>query len=102
MQVTVNFRHMDSSEPLRDYAVKKLEKLGIYLHEPVRVEVWISVGKKGQQAEAEVRSKGYDEKFSVEGKPDAYALVDMLEEKVEKALRRHKEKIKDHKNNKAD
>ena len=97
MHINVTFRHMESSDAIKSYVDKRFTKLERYLHDPIKFEVWLAVEKSLHTAEAEVISKGYDAKFQADGKPDIYAAIDNLASKMEKAIRRHKEKVKDHK-----
>ena len=58
MQVTVTFRHMDSSEPLRKYALEKSERLAKYLFEPIDIHWTLSVEKIRHIADATASANG--------------------------------------------
>ena len=47
MNVSVMFRHMDSSDALRNYAAEKMERVKKYLIEPATVHWVLSVEKSG-------------------------------------------------------
>lgn len=96
MHVNVTFRHMDSSEPLRQYAVEKTERLSKYLLDPVEVHWVLSVEKIRHIADATVVANGVTMKAH-EDTQDMYSAIDMTLDKLEKQMRKHKEKVKDHK-----
>ncbi|MEK6790117.1 MAG: ribosome-associated translation inhibitor RaiA [Deltaproteobacteria bacterium] len=96
MQVTVTFRHMDSSEPLRKYALEKSERLAKYLFEPIDIHWTLSVEKIRHIADATASANGVAIKAQCDTQ-DMYSAIDMVMDKLEKQVRKHKEKVKDHK-----
>jgi len=99
MQIAVTFRHMESSEAVRNYVEEKLAKVKKYIEEPIDAQVVLSVQKKiNHRAEVTMVAKGLTMK-SVEEKDDMYAAVDLMVDKIERQLKRYKEKLKQHKGN---
>lgn len=97
MQIAVTFRHMEASDPLRAYAEEKLERVKKYIDEPIDAQVVMSVEKKiRHRAEVALVAKGITIKGSEETN-DMYAAVDAVVDKIERQLKRYKEKIKNHK-----
>ncbi|MBI5886393.1 MAG: ribosome-associated translation inhibitor RaiA [Deltaproteobacteria bacterium] len=96
MQVTVTFRHMDSSDTLRDYAVEKSERLAKYLFEPVDIHWVLSVEKIRHIADVTVTANGVAIKAQGDTQ-DMYAAIDAAMDKLDNQVRKHKEKVKDHK-----
>lgn len=97
MQIAVTFRHMESSEAVRSYVEEKLAKVKKYIEEPIDAQVVLSVQKKiNHRAEVTMVAKGLTMK-SVEEKEDMYAAVDLMVDKIERQLKRYKEKLKRHK-----
>jgi putative sigma-54 modulation protein len=97
MQISVNFRHMESSEALKDYVEEKLSKVKKYIDEPIDAQVVLSVQKKiHQRAEVTMVAKGLTMK-SAEEKEDMYAAIDLMVDKIDRQLKRYKEKLKRHK-----
>lgn len=96
MQVTTTFRHMEQSEALKAYAEEKLERLNKYIDEPITAQVYFSVEKIRHIAEIVITARGVTTKAS-EATSDMYAAVDMVLDKIERQLKRYKEKLKDHK-----
>jgi putative sigma-54 modulation protein len=96
MQITTTFRHMESSEPLKVYAQEKLEKVQKYIDEPIVAQVFLTVEKIRHTAEITINAKGITIKASEETN-DMYAAIDAVTDKIERQLRRYKERIKAHK-----
>ncbi len=96
MQITTTFRHMESSEALKNYVEEKLERVQKYIDEPVVAQVFLTVEKIRHIAEITITAKGITIKASEETN-DMYAAVDAVLDKIERQLRRYKEKIKEHK-----
>ncbi len=97
MQIAVTFRHMESSDAVRSYVEEKLAKVKKYIEEPIDAQVVLSVQKKiNQRAEVTMVAKGLTMK-SAEEKEDMYAAIDLMVDKIERQLKRYKEKLKRHK-----
>lgn len=96
MQVTVTFRHMESSDALRKYAVEKSERLAKYLFEPIEIHWALSVEKIRHIADVNITANGATV-TAQESTSDMYSAIDMALDKLEKQVRKNKEKRKDHK-----
>jgi len=96
MQITTTFRHLESSDALKSYAEEKLERIKKYIDEPIIAQVFLNVEKIRHSAEVTLTAKGITIKASEETN-DMYAAVDAVVDKIERQLRRYKERIKDHK-----
>jgi putative sigma-54 modulation protein len=97
MQVTVIGRHMEATDALKQYATEKFSKLDRYLPKTVQVVVTLSVVKKVHHtAEAVIKSNGLLIQASEETE-EMYSAIDLLIEKIERRVRRYKEKLVDHK-----
>lgn len=97
MQIAVTFRHMESSAPIKDYVEEKVARVKKYIEEPIDAQVALSVEKKiRHRAEMTIIAKGITIKGSEETN-DMYAAIDNVVDKIERQLKRYKEKIKMHK-----
>jgi len=96
MQITTTFRHMEPSDALRSYAEEKLERVKKYIDEPVVAQAFLTVEKIRHMAEVTITAKGITIKAAEETN-DMYASLDAVVDKIERQLRRFKEKIKAHK-----
>jgi putative sigma-54 modulation protein len=99
LQVSVTFRHMDASEPLRHYAVEKVERIvAKYLKNAVEAHVILASNRHRQHnlAEINIHAAHFDISAHAES-PDLYAGIDSATDKVEAQLRKHKDRINDRK-----
>jgi putative sigma-54 modulation protein len=88
---------MEASEPVRAYAEEKLSRVKKYIEEPIDAQAVLSVEKKiRHSAEVTIVAKGITIKGS-EQTNDMYAAIDAVVDKIERQLKRYKEKIKKHK-----
>jgi putative sigma-54 modulation protein len=96
MRVSVTFRHMDNSDALRKYAEDKIGRLNKYVYNPVDASVVLSVEKHRQIAEVVINA----EKTTIKGREatdNMYSAIDMVMEKIEKQIKKHKERLVSHK-----
>jgi len=97
MQVSVIGRHIEVTDALKQYANEKFVRLDKYLPKNVQVVITLSVVKKVHHiAEAVIKSSGVLIQASEETE-EMYSAIDLLIEKIERRVRRYKEKLVDHK-----
>jgi len=96
MQISTTFRHTEPSEALKRYAEEKLERIKKYIEEPITAQVFLTVEKIRHAADITIVAKGITIKASEETN-DMYAALDAVVDKIERQLRRYKERIKAHK-----
>jgi putative sigma-54 modulation protein len=96
MQVMVTFRHVDPSDGLRQYAEEKVQRVHKYLRRPIEAHVILSVLKRRHIAEIQVRANHLDINATDET-ADLYSAIDLAMTKVERQIKRHVAKFKDHK-----
>ena len=96
MNVTVTFRHLPSSDALRDHAEQKVSKFLKYVKDPVTIHIVFSVEKIRQICEITVNSKNF-RTHALEESQDMYTSIDKVISKIETQLRKHKERVKNHK-----
>jgi putative sigma-54 modulation protein len=88
---------METSDPVKAYVEEKLAKVKKYIDEPVEAQVVLSVEKKiRHKSEVSLVAKGITIKASHETS-DMYAAIDGMLDKIERQLKRYKDKIKKHK-----
>jgi putative sigma-54 modulation protein len=97
MQVSVIGRHIEVTDALKQYATEKFGRLEKYLPQKVQAVITLSVVKKVHHtAEASIKSNGLLIQASEETE-EMYSAIDLLVEKIERRVRRYKEKLVDHK-----
>ncbi len=91
MQVSVTFRHVEPSEALKDYAIRKLSKMEKYTDSPMEANVVLGIEKFRHQADITVTGDG----LKIKGREetgDMYSAIDLALEKIEKQLKRFRER----------
>ncbi len=97
MNANVSFRNMDSSTSLRNYATEKLERIcDKYVQGKVDASVVMTVEKFRHIANFTLQIKNLTVKGEQRSE-DMYSSIDMALDKIEKQLRRHKDRLRDHK-----
>lgn len=97
MQITVSGRHMEVTNALRQYATERFGKLDKYLPAACQAAITLSVVKKVHHiAEASIKANGVLVQASEET-GEMYSSIDLLLEKIERRVRKYKEKLSDHK-----
>src|SRR5437867_3797531 len=97
MQLSVTFRHMDTSDALKDYARERVERINKYFRDPIKAHVVLST-ERGYTHVADVNitlRNGIIIKGN-EQTEDMYSSIDLVMAKIERQVRRYKEKIQDH------
>lgn len=93
MEIRISGRHFEVTDALKDHLRKKAENFEKYLHNIIDIHAILSVEKYRQSAEVSVLGK----KLKITEKSedtDMYAAIDKVCNRIEKTLRRHKDKIK--------
>lgn len=96
MQITVTGHHVDVTPPLRKYATDKMQKLSRHFDHVISVNVVLTVERRMHQAEATVQAPGRS-LFANHSADDMYAAIDGLVDKIDRRVRRYKEKLTEHK-----
>jgi putative sigma-54 modulation protein len=96
MRLQVKGKNVEVSPPIREYAERKLAKLGKLLAEPTQVEVELSEQKnpsiaERSVAEATIFTKGPTLRAR-EASPDMRLSIDQLVDKLERQVKRYRER----------
>ena len=96
MQVSVTFRNTGSESWFKDYVTERLSKIQKYIDKPVEAHVVLSVEKFRNVAEVNIMAKGINLVGKEEAK-DMQLAIDNVIDKIERQIKKHKEKSRDHK-----
>lgn len=91
MQVNISGHHVEVTEALHDYVIKKLERLASHFDHITNVQVTLSVEKLVQKVEAILHTRGAEIIATAEH-GDMYAAIDLLSDKLDRQLVKQKEK----------
>ena len=96
MQVNITFRHLESTEALKSHANDKVQHIQRYIDRPSEAHVVLYVENLEHHADINLKAGP----FLLRGRAksgDMYASIDAAAEKIERQLKKHKEKLKNHK-----
>src|SRR5210317_538028 len=101
MNKSITGRHFELTEPIKAYADSLIDSLEKYHLDIISASTVISAneknGKKGFVTEFIINLKDKNTIVITQVDKDVYAAMDLAIERVKKSLRRHADKIKDHK-----
>jgi putative sigma-54 modulation protein len=95
MQITISGHHVEVTPALREYVLAKLDRLQRHFDQITNTDVTLIVEKLVQKAEATVHVAGADIFANAESE-DMYAAIDLLVDKLDRQLIKHKEKMRGH------
>lgn len=95
MQLNITFRHLEPIDSLKNYAQEKVERANKYLEHAGDAHVVLSLERHLHSADITIHSGP----FVLRGREkseDMYASIDLAMDKIERQLRRYKERLKNH------
>lgn len=95
MNLNITGHHIEVTPALRDYVSGKVEKVIKHFDHVTSVHVILSVEKLVQKAEITLHVKGKDI-FADSSDTDLYAAIDLLIDKLDRLVQKHKSKQNDH------
>ncbi|MBN1499962.1 MAG: ribosome-associated translation inhibitor RaiA [Spirochaetes bacterium] len=96
MNLTVTGRHINVSDRFKEYVDKKIDKLEKYFHQVMEIKVIIFKEKVDDFVEILVFADGV-QFHGIEKGGDHYSAFDLLLDKLELQVKKHKEKHQQHK-----
>lgn len=95
MQLSLTGHHVDVTPPLREYVESKISRIERHFDHVTDVHCILTVEKLRHKAEATVHVSG-GTIFADSIEDDMYAAIDGLVDKLDRQIKRHKEKLTDH------
>ena len=95
MQIDITGHHIDITDSMRDYVNQKMERVERHFDIVSNAHVVLTVEKLRQKAEASLMVKG-SKVFAEAVDEDMYAAIDSLTDKLDRQVRKHKEKMTNH------
>jgi len=99
MQINLTGHHIEVTDSLRDYVNEKMAKLERHFDKVSNIHVILEVEGGRHKAEATVHMSGHDV-FANCTEEDMYAAIDGLVDKLDRQVKKYKEKITNHLHNK--
>ena len=99
MQLATTFRHMDASQAVREYAEEKLEKIRKYFHRhPIGAHAVFAVERGFHHVcDINITLPSGLVVSAKETTDDMYSSIDLAVARIERQVRKWKDKIRDHK-----
>ncbi|MEQ8234919.1 MAG: ribosome-associated translation inhibitor RaiA [Gammaproteobacteria bacterium] len=95
MQISIDGHHVDVTESMQDYIRTKMTRIERHFDQVVDVHVVLSVEKQRHKAEATIHVAGNTIHAHSEN-DDMYAAIDLLLDKLDRQVKKHKEKLTNH------
>ena len=100
MNLKISGHHLELTPSLREYVQNKLERIKRHFDNVIDVSVTLSVDsltekEKRQRAEINLHLRGKDLHVESEAQ-DMYAAIDLLMDKLDRQVLKHKGRIQDH------
>jgi len=93
MQTNITFRNLEATEAIKAYARDKVDRVHKYLEGSSEAHVVLAVDRHQHQADITIHA-GHFFLRGREVSTDLYASIDLAMDKIERQLKRYKEKIK--------
>lgn len=98
MQFSVTFRHMEATDALKDYARERLERIRKYFPDPIAVHVVLSTERSyTHRVDVTMQLHNGLTVAGREASESMYSSIDLVAAKIERQVRRYKDKLRTHK-----
>lgn len=91
MQITISGHHLEITTPMRECVHNKIEKLERHFDHISNITITLSVEKQRQIADGTIHIAGADVVANATH-DDMYTAIDLLTDKLDRQLIKHKEK----------
>ena len=98
MQFSVTFRHMEATDALKNYAKERMERIRKYFPDPIAVHVVMST-ERGYNHRVDVTMQLHNGLTVAghEATENMYSSLDLVAAKIERQVRKYKDKLRTHK-----
>jgi putative sigma-54 modulation protein len=96
MQVNITFRHLEPTEALKAHVKDKVQHIQRYVDRPTEAHAVLYLDALHHHADITMKAGS----FLLRGRAkseDMYASIDLAADKIERQLKKHKDKLKNHK-----
>jgi len=98
MQLSISGHHLDITEAIKQHSIEKLSKIKHHFDHLINIDMILGVDKDVQKAEATIHVSGAD-LFAKAESDNLYVSIDQMVNKLDSQIKKHKEKLNDHRKN---
>ena len=95
MQINITGHHVEVTPALRAYVTEKLQRIYRHFDNVISTDVILKVENHHKQVEAKVNAAGKS-LFAQDSGKDMYAAIDGLVDRLDRRVKKHKDKQNDH------
>ena len=95
MQLEITGHHIDVTDSMNAYVREKIGRVTRHFDRVINIHVILEVQKGRHRAEASLHVSG-NHIFAEAQADDMYSAIDLLADKLDRQIVKHKEKVKDH------
>ena len=97
MQFSVTFRHMEATDALKTYARERIERIKKYFPDPIACHVVLSAERHIHRVDVNLQLHNGFQVAGHETTENMYSSIDLVSAKIERQVRRYKDKLRSHK-----
>ena len=97
MKFSVTFRKMDATDAIKQYAEEKVKKIKRFFPDPLSAHVVLALERYQHRADVNITLHNGLVLKGQDTSDDMYSSIDLAMAKIEKQVRRYKDKIRSHK-----
>ena len=95
MQINLTGHHVDITPAIKEFVENKISRIERHFDHLTHVNVILTVEKQRHKAEATINISGA-QVYADSTEENMYSAIDSLIDKLDRQVKRHKEKTKDH------
>ena len=97
MQINITGHHSEVTPALRAYATEKLQRITRHFDHVISIDDILKMETHHKHAEGKINAAGAPKAlFAQDTNDDMYAAIDGLIDKLDRQVKKHKEKLTDH------
>ncbi len=97
MQFSLTFRHMDATDALKNYTEERLQRIKKYFPDPISCNVVLSASPLRHRVDVTLTLHNGFQVAGHETTENMYSSIDMVAAKIERQVRKYKDKLRNHK-----
>lgn len=97
MQFSLTFRHMDATDALKNYTEERLQRIKKYFPDPISCNVVLSANRFNHRVDVTLKLHNGFQVAGHETTENMYSSIDLVAAKIERQVRKYKDKLRHHK-----